>query len=54
MTPEETLNAIKVMEAWAANPKLQIEFKGRWGASKWELTRDPGWNWNLYEYRIKE
>lgn len=54
MTQKETLKAGKIMIAWARNPKLQIEFKGRWGASKWEIAKNPSWNWNLFDYRIKE
>lgn len=54
---ELTKKAIAVMSAWVAGKK--IECKKMYGSyqtldNKWYETGVPSWDWNDYDYRIKE
>ncbi len=49
MTREQTIEAIRVMQAYVDGKEL--EFK--WGSMDWNSTDKPEWNWSAYDYRIK-
>ena len=49
MTPEQTIEAIRVMQAFADGK--EVEFK--WMSKDWNSTDKPEWNWSAYDYRIK-
>ena len=49
MTREQTIEAIRVMQAFADGN--EVEFK--WMSKDWNSTDKPEWNWSAYDYRIK-
>ena len=49
MTPEQTIEAIRVMQAFVDGK--EVEYKRHDGF--WMLTTLPLWNWNSIEYRRK-
>ena len=49
MNIEETKEAIRVMQAYVDGKEVQV--KGL--LSVWMPAGEPGWNWQLMEYRIK-
>ena len=49
MTREQTIEAIRIMQAWVDGK--EVEFK--WGSMYWNSTDKPEWNWSAYDYRIK-
>ena len=51
MTREQTIEAIKVMQAYVDGDGKEVEYERPDGI--WMLTTTPCWNWNSGEYRIK-
>jgi hypothetical protein len=49
MNIEQTKEAIKVMQAFVDGKELEYERPD----GIWTLIKNPGWNWNTQEYRIK-
>ena len=49
MTREETIEAIKVMQAFVDGAEIQRDYLG---VSRIDVD-DPGWNWFNYTYYIK-
>ena len=49
MTPEQTIEAIRVMQAYVDGKEVEYEHPD----GIWMLTTTPCWNWNSGEYRIK-
>ena len=49
MTREQTIEAIRVMQAYVDGKEVEYEHPD----GIWMLTRTPCWNWNSGEYRIK-
>lgn len=50
MTPEETKKAIAVMQHYADGGEAEYTFQGD---DNWLLVKNPGWDWDNYDYRIK-
>lgn len=51
MTKEETLDCIKVMQAYCDGAEIEIRSK-RVLEDIWE-AQEPNWNWSEFNYRIK-
>lgn len=51
MTKEETLNCIKVMQAYCDGAEIEIHSKYN-PDDIWEV-QEPYWNWSKFNYRIK-
>ena len=49
MTREQTIEAIRIMQAYVDGKKVEYEHPN----GIWMLTPTPCWNWNSGEYRIK-
>ena len=49
MTPEQTIEAIRVMQAFVDGKEVEYKRHDKF----WMLTTLPLWNWNSIEYRIK-
>ncbi len=49
----EVKEMIKVMEHYAAGGDIEYKLKNN-DRGKWTLNTDPSWNWDAYDYRIKE
>ena len=49
MTREQTIEAIRVMQAYVDGKQVEYEHPD----GIWMLTTTPCWNWNSGEYRIK-
>ena len=49
MTREQTIEAIRVMQAYVDGKEVEYERPD----GIWMLTTTPCWNWNSIEYRIK-
>ena len=49
MTPEQTIEAIRIMQAYVDGKEVEYEHPD----GIWMLTTTPCWNWNSGEYRIK-
>jgi hypothetical protein len=47
-----TKEMIEVMQAYADGKGIERRCKHDL-SEKWEDAKDPGWNWNLFDYRIK-
>jgi hypothetical protein len=47
---EETIEAIRVMDAWVKGKSIECAERNN---LKWGDTLSPVWNWNVYTYRIK-
>jgi len=50
MNLEETIEAIRVMDAWVDGKSIECAERNN---LKWGDTFSPVWNWNVYTYRIK-
>jgi len=50
MTPEETKKAIAVMQHYADGGEAEYTSQGD---DNWLLVKNPGWDWDNYDYRIK-
>jgi len=50
MNLEETIEAIRVMDAWVEGKSIECAERNN---LKWGDTFSPVWNWNVYTYRIK-
>lgn len=48
MNREETIEAIKVMQAWVDGKKVQVFVRGNW----YDVI-DSDWDWSDHAYRIK-
>jgi hypothetical protein len=48
MNREQTIEAIRVMQAFVDGKEVQVLFAG-----KWQTSHIPNWDWILQEYRIK-
>ena len=48
MTRDETIEAIRVMQAFVDGKDVQSMYEG-----KWSLVHVPRWNWDDTQYRIK-
>lgn len=48
MTPEQTIEAIRIMQAYVDGKEVQVLFAG-----KWQTSNIPNWDWILQQYRIK-
>ena len=53
MTREQTIEAIRVMQAYVDGKEMQYSPKQGKGSSFWTTTENPLWNWEHYDYRIK-
>jgi hypothetical protein len=51
MTKEQTIEAIKVMQAFVDGK--EVEINGMLADSVWLPAGAPCWNWQMMEYRIK-
>ena len=51
MSPE---NKRRLMVMDAASKGAPIESKGKWDNASWIENSSPQWQWNLFDYRIKE
>ena len=49
MTREETIEAIKIMQAWVDGKEVEY-YSNR--TNSWRICTEPNWNWAL-EFRIK-
>jgi hypothetical protein len=49
MTPEQTIEAIRVMQAFVDGKEVQYEVPNK----EWITTDQPAWNFISYTYRIK-
>jgi hypothetical protein len=49
---EQTLEAIKVMQAWADGEKIEALWR-HCLTEGWRSDPEPSWNFQVYEYRIK-
>jgi hypothetical protein len=49
MTREETIEAIRIMQAYVDGKEVEYEHP----SEIWMLTTMPAWNWNSGKYRIK-
>ena len=49
MTREQTIEAIRVMQAFADGK--EVEFK--WTSKDWNSTDKPEWNWSGYDYGVE-
>jgi len=50
MKLEETIEAIRVMDAWVKGKSIECAERNN---LKWGETLSPAWNWSNYTYRIK-
>ncbi len=50
MKTEETIAAIRVMDAWVKGKSIECAERNN---LKWGETLSPAWNWSNYTYRIK-
>jgi hypothetical protein len=48
MTREQTIEAIRIMQAWVDGKEIQTIYAG-----VWLLASTPRWDWDDTEYRIK-
>jgi hypothetical protein len=48
MNIEQTIKAIRVMQAFADGKEVELWYEG-----KWSLAYVPRWNWDDTQYRIK-
>ena len=53
MTREQTIEAIRVMQAFVDKNEIQFKVQSKWGSMEWNNTDEPDWNWDAYHYRIK-
>jgi len=53
MTREQTIEAIRVMQAFVDRKEIQFNVQSKWGSMEWNNTDEPDWNWDAYHYRIK-
>lgn len=53
MTREQTIEAIRVMQAFVDRKEVQFNVQSGWGSMEWNNTEEPDWNWDAYHYRIK-
>lgn len=49
MNKEQTLEAIKVMQAYVDGEEIEVSAYGK----IWQPVREPSWHWDDVEYRIK-
>lgn len=49
MTREQTIEAIKVMQAYVDGEKVEYQIRG----GHWVAAMPPNWNWPNTQYRIK-
>jgi len=45
---------IEVMQAYLDGRPIEIKFKPNFGSNWEDLKCDPHWDWNNYDYRVKE
>lgn len=45
-----TTEMVSVMQAHADGKEIEVTFKGD---GEWVATKNPSWDWNTFEYRIK-
>ena len=50
MTPEQTIEAIRIMQAFVDGKEVHNQYDGN---ISWKLDLHPKWNWADYKYRIK-
>jgi hypothetical protein len=48
MTREQTIEAIRVMQAYVEGKEVEVLFAGNW-----QTTNVPSWSWSETTYRIK-
>jgi hypothetical protein len=49
MTPKEIINVVQAFEEGK-----EIEFLGKHTNNKWKTVETPGWNFDLFDYRVKQ
>ena len=49
MTREETIEAIRIMQAYVDGKEVEVLFP----FSRWEKEITPNWNWHTFQFRIK-
>ena len=49
MTPKEIINVIQAFEEGK-----EIEYLGKHTNNKWRTVETPGWNFDLFDYRVKQ
>jgi hypothetical protein len=47
---ERAKEQAEVMLAWANGAEIEVTYGEDCG---WEHTKSPGWNWFVYDYRVK-
>ena len=49
MTPQEIINVVQAFEEGK-----EIEYLGKHTNNKWRTVETPGWNFDLFDYRVKQ
>ena len=49
MTPKEIIDVVQAFEEGK-----EIEFLGKHTNNKWKTVETPGWNFDLFDYRVKQ
>ena len=49
MTPKEIINVVQAFEEGK-----EIEYLGKHTNNKWRTVETPGWNFDLFDYRVKQ
>ncbi len=53
MNREDTKQIIEVMQAYVDGAEIEIVFDTERFDSGFDIAKDPTWNWDAVEYRIK-
>ena len=51
---QSTDEMIKILNAYKKGKKIECRFKDRTMRDSWSYIEKPNWNWDSYEYRIKQ